>query len=263
MLENLLLFVSSFFISQVRARNIAYNDVSRLDVYKPDTKDTGLPVVVFWYGGSWKKGSKEQYRFVADGVARSAHCIVIVADYALSPAQKFPGFIDEAWDVVAWAQNHAADYGGDPANITVMGHSAGAHTAAMVFTGYRKPAGIQPVKKLVGVSGPYAFLVSYWRFLFGDALATGEAFPTNHVQRIKDPRTSRALLVHGRFDGIVYPRQTTLFADRLQEAGVPTRALRTMNGHMLVLLRFASPFARFTATSKYLKKFVSNDSHAA
>ena len=78
---------------------------------------------------------------------------------ALYPAVKFPDFLDDAARAVAWAQQHATDYGADPHRIVLLGHSAGAHMAAMlsVEPKYLLAAGVQPadIAGFVALSGPH------------------------------------------------------------------------------------------------------------
>ena len=66
-----------------------------LDIYKPTDRTTPAPVVVFFYGGSWKMGERAQYRFVGERLAKSG-VVAIVADYRTFPRTTFPGFVKTA-----------------------------------------------------------------------------------------------------------------------------------------------------------------------
>ena len=87
------------------------------------------PVVVFLYGGSWRNGAREDYRFVGRRLAQQG-MLVLVADYRTYPETIFPGFVEDGASAVAWARAHAAGWGGDPRCLFVAGHSAGAQIAA-------------------------------------------------------------------------------------------------------------------------------------
>jgi acetyl esterase/lipase len=58
--------------------------------------------------------------------------MTVVADYRIYPEVVFPVFVEDAARAVKWAQDHAAESGGDPKRLFLMGHSAGAHIAAML-----------------------------------------------------------------------------------------------------------------------------------
>ncbi len=125
-------------------------------------------VVVFWYGGSWQRGSKSDYRFVGAALAERGF-ITVLPDYRLYPDVKFPDFLDDAAHAVAWVQQHAQEFGGDPHRMVLMGHSAGAHTAAFLALNrdFLAKRGAKPewIAGLVGLSGPYAFWHSNTRAL--------------------------------------------------------------------------------------------------
>ncbi|MDX2203135.1 MAG: alpha/beta hydrolase [Hyphomicrobiaceae bacterium] len=150
--------------SGIRAEaSVAYGpgERHRLDVYAP-AKAQEAPVVVFFYGGSWQRGAKETFRFVAASLARRG-LIAVIPDYTLYPQGRFPRFLEDGAAAVAWTKANAARYGGDARRIFIMGHSAGAHIAAMLALDGRWLArsGLDPrqhVAGLVGLAGPYDFL---------------------------------------------------------------------------------------------------------
>ena len=114
-------------------RDVAYGTLPRqkLDIYRPKAGAVPRPVVVFFYGGSWDSGSRDGYLFVGEALA-SRGFVAVVPDYRVHPEVVFPTFLEDAAAAVAWAKRNAGDIGGDPSRVFVMGHSAGAHIAAMV-----------------------------------------------------------------------------------------------------------------------------------
>lgn len=133
----------------------------KLDIWTPETApDANLPVVVFWYGGGWAKGDRTSYAFAGRALARAGF-VVVVPDYRKVPAIRFPAFLDDGVEALAWVRDKVSDYGGDPDKVVVMGHSAGAYQAVMLALDAErlKAGGIAPdfIKAGVGLSGPYDF----------------------------------------------------------------------------------------------------------
>ena len=119
-----------------RLSDIRYADRARgtLDLYRPAGAaaglPAGLPVVVFLYGGSWRTGEKGMYPFVGRPLAARG-VLVVVPDYRTFPKARIEGILDDSAQAVAWVLAHAAEYGGDPRRVFVMGHSSGAYDAVM------------------------------------------------------------------------------------------------------------------------------------
>ena len=90
------------------------------------------PVLVFIHGGYWRALDKADHSFIAPPFTHAGAC-VIVLNYALCPAVGIPDIIRQMVDALVWTWRHVADFGGDPDRITVAGHSAGGHLAAMLL----------------------------------------------------------------------------------------------------------------------------------
>lgn len=203
-----------------RADGLAYGRRSRqrLDVYAPRARSAAaLPVVVYFYGGSWQAGQRADSRGVAQTLAQ--HGIVTVApDYRVYPETIFPGFVDDAAAAVRWTRAHASEYGGDPNRIIVMGHSAGAHIAALLATDPRYLAAYGMSKAslsgMIGLAGPYAAIPPgepHMAEIFPAALR-GQALPIDFVTGHEPPM----LLATGTADTVVDPRNSERFADALR-----------------------------------------------
>ncbi|MCU0775645.1 MAG: alpha/beta hydrolase [Ideonella sp.] len=104
-----------------------------LDVFEPaGTAATG-DVVVFIHGGYWRSLDKSDHSFVAPVFAQ-AGAVVVVPNYDLCPAVGIDDIAMEMTRALAWTWHHAAEFGGDRRRVTVIGHSAGGHLAAMLMT---------------------------------------------------------------------------------------------------------------------------------
>jgi acetyl esterase/lipase len=213
-----------------------------LDVYRPRGNVGAAPTVVFFYGGAWKRGAREQYQFVGHRLAENG-VLAIVADYRTWPRAGFPAFMDDAADAVAWARTHAADYGGDPHRLFLAGHSAGAQIAGLLGTDrrYLSARGIEPAQLagVIGLSGPYDFNVgSKYAAIFGPPSRWPQAQVVNFVDGDEPP----FLLVHGSEDRVVEVRDSIQLAERLRAAQAPaTLVLLPDAGHSAPLTGFYAP----------------------
>lgn len=210
----------------------------RLDVYAP-AGARGLPTVVFFYGGSWQEGARGDYAFVARALAK-AGIVVIVPDYRVYPQARFSGFMRDGADAVAWAHAHASDYGGDPARLVLMGHSAGAHIAALLTLDPRwlRRDGLDPhrvVAGMVGLAGPYDFLPvkdPVLRTIFGPPAEPADTQPITFVDGSNPPM----FLATDADDETVLPRNTYALAQKIRAAGGPveTRTYAHLNHRTLI-----------------------------
>lgn len=144
---------------------VAYGAAARhkLDVYTPSTVAPagGWPVVVFFYGGSWNRGERAQYRFVGEALA-SRGVLTLIADYRLYPQVRYPDFLIDCAQALAFGLREASQLGGNPRQVFVMGHSAGAYNAAMLAMDPRWLAttghATTELAGWLGLAGPYDFL---------------------------------------------------------------------------------------------------------
>ena len=115
-------------------------------------------VLVFLHGGYWRSLDKSDHSFVAPAFHAQGACVV-VPNYALCPAVTLPDIVRQMVQALAWVWRHIHRYGGNPQRITVVGHSAGAHLAAMLMAcRWQEIAADMPanlVKSAVGISGLY------------------------------------------------------------------------------------------------------------
>lgn len=209
------------------ASDIPYGDGprQRLDVYAPVVSAASgrAPIAVFFYGGSWKSGSRKEYAFVGPALAARGF-VVAIPDYRLYPEVQFPDFLDDSAAAVRVAREQGARFGGDPDRVVLVGHSAGAYNAAMLALDgrYLARAGVPrgTVKAFAGLSGPYDFLpleAGVTQEVFGAAPDAARTQPITFASR-GDPA---AYLATGLEDTTVRPRNTTSLAEKLRTAGVP------------------------------------------
>ena len=230
----------------VRATSQPYGPGPRqtLDVYAPRRMSVARPVAVFFYGGGWEKGRKWDYGWVGQALAARGY-VVIVPDYRLFPAVRFPEFLEDGAQAVRWAVDHAGAYGGDASRIVLLGHSAGAYNAVMLGLDpqYLNAAGVEPsrVRGVVGLAGPYDFLPlrGHRAEVFGGAADPQDTQPTHFVRTDAPPM----LLATGGADKVVDPHDTEALARLLRERGaeVEVRVYPEI-GHNELMAAISKPF---------------------
>jgi acetyl esterase/lipase len=208
-----------------------------LDVYRARDSVAPAPMIVFFYGGTWRYGQREWYRFVGESLA-DAGFVVVVADYRTAPDVSFPAFLEDAARATAYAFQHAAQFGADPKAMFLMGHSAGGHIAAMLATDARwlHAVGLKPTdfRGMIGVAGPYDFL-PIWnpRML---QVFPDQTQPINFVDGDEPPM----LLIRGKRDIIIQPRHHQHMAAKLGALGITVETVEYEGvGHAEILTAIA------------------------
>lgn len=221
-----------------------------LDIYTAEPVGAGKhdepkPVMVMIHGGGWRtgdKGNASMVRYKAPHFVGSGYVYVSI-NYRLSATAtdpKHPAHVQDVAAAIAWVHEHIAGFGGDPDRIFVMGHSAGAHLAALVSTDHRR---LEAEGKTLGViKGTIALdTVAYdipsslhalgggprMRWLYENAFGTSEAAwvdasPRWHIEPAKD--IPPMLMFHvGR--RVQAERLATDMVAALLEAGTPAQAI--------------------------------------
>lgn len=232
------------------ARDLAYGDDprQRLDVYAP-RGDGPYPTLVFFYGGSWDSGSRDLYGWAAQALAAQGF-VVVLPDYRLVPKAFFPAFVEDAATATAKAAEVVGRYGGDPARLGVLGHSAGAHLAMMIALDRRYMAAVgQPglIKAAAGLAGPYDFLpfdVAASRNAFGRAPDPTLTQPVTFVR----PDAPPIWLGHGTADTVVHDEDTVILNQRMRAVGGRSEAKLYPGLDHADLIATFSPLFRKKAT---------------
>lgn len=243
-------------------RDLAYGADPRqkLDLYVPDTGPAKMPVILFFYGGSWQSGSKDMYLALGQAFA-SRHIIVAIADYRLYPQIRYPTFLDDGADAFVYVRDHVADHGGDPGHLFLAGHSAGAYNAVMLAADrrYLQKAGanIGQICGVIGIAGPYNFLPltdEHLIAMFGGARRP-ETQPINYIDGKRPPM----FLAAGTADMTVSPRNSSDMAAKLRTFDSPVQlASYPEVGHIGIILSLAPGFRGRTSLRDDITHFVEN-----
>jgi acetyl esterase/lipase len=213
--------------SEIVQRDIAYGNQKRqkLDIYLPGKSVAGKDVLVFFYGGSWKLGRKEEVSFVASAFAQRGF-VVVVPDYRLVPEVTYPAFVQDTAKAIAWTYRNIASHGGNPRRMFVSGHSAGAYNAMMVALApeFLVNEGLSPsiMKGAIGISGPYDFLPFEYIALHQAFDSAPVLKATQPIYRAADAKgTPPILLLAGQAETMVPPKNTINLQAALRKAGKP------------------------------------------
>lgn len=218
-----------------------------LDVWRAETAANAdkRPVLIFWHGGGWVKGARQDYAFAGRAFARQGF-VVVIPDYRKVPDVRFPAFVEDGAEAVAWVRDNIARFGGDPQRIAFSGHSAGAHTAVLLALDPRwlKAADVDPgiVKAVVGLSGPYDF----YPFTTKRSIDAMAQYPDPKVTQPIDQARADAppmLLVTSTKDETVRPRNAINLSRRLKALGAPAELINYRGlDHEEVVMALSVPF---------------------
>ena len=231
-------------------RNIPYatHDHGKLDVYMPRHPAPRRPIALFIYGGSWQSGDKDMYAFVGRTLAARG-IVTVIADYRVYPEVKFPVFLSDNAEAVAFVKRQAPTWGADPSQLYLIGHSAGAYDVAMLGLDKRwlGAVGLDPrldVAGIIGLAGPYDFLPlrdPTLKIIFGPKQARPATQPINYVTADAPPM----FLAAGTADKVVDPGNTTRLAAAIRSKGGRVEAhLYPKVGHIGALISIVGPFRR-------------------
>jgi acetyl esterase/lipase len=161
-------------------RDIVYDKTARdtrdtsLDIYVNDPVAPGSPVMIWVHGGGFRvsdKASSKELASKPEYFTNKLGYILVSINYRLLPDGQYPRNVQDVANALAWVHDNIAKFGGDPSQIFLMGHSAGAQLVAQVGTdpAFLKNAGkdLSILKGVIANEGPYNFPTGEYRFAAG------------------------------------------------------------------------------------------------
>jgi acetyl esterase/lipase len=236
LVASLLLFASPLLAAESKVQgDIAYaepkTERQTLDLYAP-AAGTEHPIVVWIHGGGWRQGDKRAVQHKPQAFVDKGFLFVSI-NYRFVPQVTVKEMTGDVAKAIRWVHDHAQENGGNPNSIFVMGHSAGAHLAALVCTDdrYLKAEGLSLsiIKGCVPVDTaaydiPQRFAqsdatkASAGKVIFGEAEASHrDLSPVTYVGKVKSIPAFLILHVANRPDS---KAQSERFAEALRKAGV-------------------------------------------
>ena len=195
-----------------KAMNSTINDIAIHDSY---------PMVVFVHGGSWESGSKDEYAFVGQSLAKAGY-VTAVINYRKAPEHLYPDYVEDTAQAIAWSYKNAESLHADPKRLAVIGHSAGAFNAvaAVANEDFLAPYGVKPkdIATVIGIAGPYSYDFRKFssRTAFGASATPETVMPDRQIKGAQPPY----LLLTAEKDKVVHVTNTIKMTQALKAAGV-------------------------------------------
>lgn len=230
---------------------------NRLDVYAPPQAQRA-PTILFIHGGSWEGGDKSGHAFVGESLARAGY-VVGVMNYRLAPRHRYPAYVQDAAAALKWLRDHAREWGGDPRNLFVAGHSAGGFNAVEVVDNARwlgevgVPVG--SVRGVIGIAGPYSYDFRNYssKVAFPEGSDPADIMPDRHVRHDAPPH----LLLVAQNDTTVHPQNALNMETALRKAGIPVqRVVLPRLNHVTIIGAVARNLTWLGGTRAEIIRFV-------
>ncbi|WP_372618112.1 alpha/beta hydrolase [Falsiroseomonas sp.] len=237
--------------TELRGLRYGAGERGLLDLTLPKRALPATPLLAFFHGGAWQVGSRGHYAFLARAFAAEGIAVAL-PDYRLWPEARWPDFVLDAAQAVAWLRSARARAAGAPGGpLFVMGHSAGGFIAAALALDPRwlQAAGLRGGRKALSgavlVSAPIA-----WQPRDEPVRSIFAAAPGGRIQAVPDATalagTPPLLLLHGTADTVVGAFHADRLAHAVVQAGGRARIeLLAGAGHIAPMVALSAPARRF------------------
>ncbi len=102
-----------------------------LNIYHKKGAQQNQDVIIFIHGGSWSSGKKETYWWLGRNLAKK-NIVTAIINYPLAPQATYKEMALASAQAVKWVRDSIYKYGGNPARLFLMGHSAGGHLCELI-----------------------------------------------------------------------------------------------------------------------------------
>lgn len=206
------------------------------------------PVCVFIHGGYWRALDKADHSFVAAPLVEAGVCSVVV-NYALCPGTEaqpvtIAHIAAQMQRAVDWVRRHIGAHGGDPARVTVAGHSAGGQLAAWLLAvdAAARGAGLPPLRNALSISGLHDLEpLRHTPFLQQDLRLDAAQVAALSPARLAPPPAGALCAVAGGDESEEFIRQARLVQQAWGVQRVPQVEILPGLNHFTVLEALAEP----------------------
>ena len=235
----------------------------KLNVFVPNnpTKKK-LPVLIFVHGGNWNSGNKDQYGFFGRNFAKK-DVITVMPEYTLSPKANVDQMTTEIAAAVKWVQQNISTYQGNPDQLFVTGHSAGAQLVASAVLNPKFGIDSNSISGIILNDGAGIDMKDYLEKIpptsEDDYLATWSNKPENWYQaspiNFLDEKSPPFLIYVG---SKTYESITTAnkhFVTKLNKFQPDVKPIMVNKSHIPMILQYFFPWSdRFDETVNFMKK---------
>lgn len=211
----------------------------KLDIYYPDSGGP-WPALLFVHGGGWMEGDKKPMPIVPT----QAGYLVVSINYRMYPDYRFPAMIEDVKCAIRFLRAHASEYNLDSEHIALVGHSAGAHLAALAgLTDERAGWDVglylhqnSRVQAVIAMSGPSDLTMEFPATVqeLKENVFGVQQFVSGSPVSYASPDAPPFLIVHGERDEAVPVEQARRLHESLLAAGASSQLLIMQNaGHGL------------------------------
>ena len=201
-----------------------------------------FPVLVWFHAGGWVLGNIEMSDATCRHLTHEAGCVVVSVEYRLAPEAKFPAAPEDCYAATRWVAESGDRIDVDATRIAVGGDSAGGNLAAVVAQMCRDRGGPSLAHQLLvypvverNLETPsyrenkegYLLSMAMMEWFWGHYLRDQSEADEPYVAPIKAKDLSglpAAHVITAQFDPLRDEGES--YAQRLMEAGVPTRCER-------------------------------------
>jgi acetyl esterase len=210
-------------------------------IYTPEG-ESPMPIMVYYHGGGWVLGSIDIADKPVRQLAQTTRSVVVSVEYRMAPEDKFPAPVEDCYAATVWTAEHAAELGGDPERLVVIGDSAGGNLAAAVTLCARESGGPQIAYQVLiypvtdydfdrpsCIENGEGYLLTrqgmrwFWGHYLNDA-AEGADWRASPMRAADMSNLPPALVVTCEYDPLRDDGQA--YAQRLRDAGVAVKEHR-------------------------------------
>jgi arylformamidase len=224
------------------------------DLHRPKHPQAGAPLVVLIHGGYWRGLDKNTMTFAVPPYL-DAGAVVVNLNYDLCPAVSLDAIVREMQEALVHIAGKAAEWGTDAGRLHVIGHSAGAHLAAMMVAApWPKDLGAQPPVASLGlISGVYQLEPVLHVSVNESIRLDGAMAARNSVTRFPPRMKGTVLVAYGDAEPEGWQAQSLDFHQACRDAGTHCDLIRMAGGNHFTI-KFAAADPRHPLGSALLKQ---------